>query len=178
MSYWVTIFDASQWADYELLLLMVAIVILVIWLSVCLFKPQGVMRWTFAVCSCAAISGLCLTSRVDALQLSLLLSKGQNIEVLDGSYRYGRYHFPHNSAYGVDFRDIHIGDRILKLYHSGYLQHPRCYRNFYNTNEFSDNAQLRLYIHWYEHEFRHKEDIIKLKTPCILRIEQRGAEAV
>ncbi|MCL1056672.1 hypothetical protein L2729_01545 [Shewanella gelidimarina] len=178
MSYWVTTFDASQWADYELALLMVAILILVIWLSVCLFKPQGAVRWIFAVLSCVVISGLCLTSRVDALQLSSLLNKGQNIEILDGSYHYGRYHFPHNSAHGVDFREIHIGERILKLYHSGYLQHTRCYRNFYNTNEFGDHAQLRLYIHWYEHEFIHKKDVITLKTPCILRIEALDVEAV
>ncbi|MFT5790308.1 MAG: hypothetical protein ACI8SJ_002437 [Shewanella sp.] len=178
MSYWVTTFDANQWADYELALLMVAVSISVIWGTVCLFKPQGAIRWILAVFSCVVVSGVCLTSRVDALQLSSLLSKGQNIEILDGSYRYGRYHFPNNSAYGVDFRDIHIGDRILKLYHSGYLQHSRCYRSFYNTNEFSENAQLRLYIHWYEHEFIHKNDVIKLKTPCILRIEQRDAETI
>ncbi|GIU03401.1 hypothetical protein TUM4261_00720 [Shewanella sp. c952] len=177
MSYWVTSFDSSQWADYELALLMVAILILVIWICVCLFKPQGALRWTAAVLSCVVVSGVCLTSRVDALQLSSLLTKGQNIEVLDGSYRYGRYHFPHNSAHGVDFREIHIGGRILKLYHAGYLEHTRCYRSFYNSNEFDDNAQLRLYIHWYEHEIEHNSDTVKIRTPCILRIEQLGTEA-
>lgn len=177
-SYWIIMFDARQWADYELALLMVAILILVIWVSICLLKPQGAIRWFFAVLSCVVISGLCLISRVDALQLNSLLSKGQNIEILNGRYRYGRYHFSHNSAYGIDFRDIHIGDHILKLYHSGYLQHSRCYRRFYNTNEFTENAQLRLYIHWYEHEMTHKNAVIKLKTPCILRIEQRGIERI
>ncbi|WOT05504.1 hypothetical protein [Shewanella youngdeokensis] len=178
MTYWVTSFDAGQWANYELALLLVAVLIFVIWAVVCLCKPQGVARWVVAVFCCVLVSGVCLTSRVNALQISSILTKGQNIEVLDGSYQYGRYHFPYNSAHGVDFREIHIGERTLKLYHSGYLKHARCYRSFYNTNEFNDNAKLRLYIQWYEHELVHNNSIIKIKTPCILRIEQRGAEPI
>ncbi|MEZ9593846.1 hypothetical protein AB4298_04345 [Shewanella sp. 10N.261.52.F9] len=172
MSSWNTAFEAGQWADYELALLLMTTAILLIWLLICRFKPQGFIRCSVAVICCVVLSGLCLTSRVDALQLSSILSKGQNIEVLDGHYRYGEYHFPHNSAHGVDFREIHIGKRMLKLYHSGYLQHSRCYRDFYNSNHFGDNVQLRLYIHWYEHEFEHRSNKVVIKTPCILKIEQ------
>lgn len=173
MGAWITSYEASQWADYELALLFIILSILVIWFLLCWFKPQGFLRWSLAVICCIGLSGLCLTSRVDALQLSALLTKGQNIEVLDGRYRYGDYHFPHNSAHGVDFREIHIGQRILKLYHSGYMRHNRCYRDFYNSNQFADKAQLRLYIHWYEHELVHNSSKVVIKTPCILKIEQR-----
>mgnify|MGYP000483126036 FL=1 len=174
MSYWNTAFDAGHWADYELALLLVSVLILVIWLLVCCFKPQGVLKWSVAVLSCVLVSGLCLTSRVDALQLSSLLDKGQNIEVLDGSYQYGRYHFPYNSAHGVDFREIHIGERTLKFYHSGYMQHNRCYGHFYNRNEFSENTQLRLYIYWHEQQISHNNQTVTLRTPCILKIEQQA----
>ncbi|MGS0675103.1 hypothetical protein [Shewanella sp. 0m-4] len=174
MAAWNTTYEAGQWADYELALLCISVSILLIWLLVSRFKPQGFIRWTFAIVSCVALSGLCLTSRVDALQLNSLLTKGRNIEVLDGQYRYGEYRFPHNSAHGVDFREIHIGQRMLKLYHGGYLEHSRCYRDFYNSNNFSDNIELRLYIHWYEHKFTHKSAKVVIKTPCILKIEQRG----
>ena len=175
MSYWSTAFDAGHWADYELALLLVSALILVIWLLVCFFKPQGLLRWSAAVLSCVVVSGLCLTSRVDALQLSNLLDKGQNIEVLDGSYQYGRYHFPYNSAHDVDFREIHIGERILKFYHSGYMQHNRCYDDFYNSNQFSNNAQLRLYIYWHEQQISHNNKTVTLKTPCIIKIEQASS---
>ncbi len=106
MASWITAYEAGQWADYELALLLITVSILLCWLLLCRFKPQRIIGWTFAVLSCVVLSGLCLTSRVDALQLNSLLTKGQNIEVLNGNYRYGEYHFPHNSAHGVDFREI------------------------------------------------------------------------
>ncbi|GIU15828.1 hypothetical protein [Shewanella sp. MBTL60-007] len=174
MSTWVTAYEAGQWAEYELGLLLIAVFILLIWLLVCRFKSQGLLRWSLAIVSSVTLMGLCLTSRVDALQISSLLTTGKNIEVLNGEYRYGEYHFPHSSRYGIDFREIHIGERILKLYHSGYLKHSRCYRNFYNSNQFSDNIELRLYIYWYEYELSHKSARVRLKTPCILKIEQRN----
>lgn len=174
MSPWVIAYEAGQWADYELALLLVLASTLLVWLLVCRFKPQGFLRWTLAVLCCVALTGLCLTSRVDALQISSLLTKGKNIEVLDGLYRYGEYHFPHHSAHGIDFREIHIGQRMLKLYHGGYLAHSRCYRDFYNSNRFSDNIELRLYIHWYKHELVYKREKVVIKTPCILKIEQRN----
>ncbi|WP_108944702.1 hypothetical protein [Shewanella halifaxensis] len=173
MSSWSTAYEAGQWAQYELALLLMAAIILLFWLLLCYFKPQGFVGWTVAIVSCVTISGLCLASRVDALQLNSLLTNGRNIEVLNGNYRYGEYHFPHNSAHGVDFREIYIGQRRLKLYHSGYLQHSRCYRHFYNSNHFRDNVELRLYIHWYDHELTHKNTKVSIKTPCILKIEQR-----
>ncbi len=175
MSAWITAYEAGQWAHYELGLLLFAVVIVLIWLLICRFKAQGFLRGALAVICCVALSGLCLTSRVDALQISSLLTKGKNIEVLDGVYRYGEYRFPHHSPHGVDFREIYIGQRMLKLYHSGYLAHSRCYRSFYNSNQFSNNTELRLYIHWYEHELVYKRAKVVIKTPCILKIEQRLA---
>ncbi|WP_299808689.1 hypothetical protein [uncultured Shewanella sp.] len=174
MSAWVIAYEAGQWADYELALLLVSASILLVWLLVCRLKPQGFLRCSLAVVCCVALTGLCLTSRVDALQISSLLTKGKNIEVLDGIYRYGEYRFPHHSANGIDFREIHIGQRLLKLYHGGYLAHSRCYRDFYNSNRFNDNIELRLYIHWYEHELVYKREKVVIKTPCILKIEQRN----
>lgn len=175
MSAWITAYEAGQWAHYELGLLLIAVSVLLIWLLVCHFKAQGFLRWSLAVFSCATLVGLCLTSRVDALQISSLLTKGKNIEVLDGVYRYGEYRFPHHSEHGIDFREIYIGQRMLKLYHGGYLAHSRCYRDFYNSNRFSDNTLLRLYIHWSEHELVYKRAKVVIKTPCILKIEQRLA---
>ncbi|MDB2386370.1 hypothetical protein N9W21_03395 [Shewanella sp.] len=171
MTHWITTFDSEQWLDYERALLLVVAIILAIWFCLCLFKPQGKLRWSLIILCCASFLGLCFISRVNALQLSSLLTQGRNIEILDGPYHYGRYHFPYTSAHGLDYRELRIGERVLKIYHSGYLMNARCYQRFFSSNEFKGHTQLRLYIHWNEREIAHKNAIIKINTPCILRID-------
>ncbi len=172
MTYSATAFEVGEWQLFELILAACVAVLIIFWLILTHFKHQGLLSWILLILVSAGMGSLCVHSRLDALQLNNLLTQGKNIEIIHGEFHYGEYHFPYMAKHGIDYREISLDDRIIKLYHSGYLPNSRCYRNFYSDNQFNDNENLRLYIYWFESDYEFQQHTYKLKAPCIIKIER------
>lgn len=177
MAYSGTAFEAGEWQLFELILAAGVAALIIFWLILTHFKKQGVISWSFVVLASAGMTSLCVHSRLNAMQLDSLLSQGKNIEIIDGEFHYGEYHFPYTAKHGIDYREISLDGRSIKLYHSGYLPNSRCYRDFYSDNHFADDVNLRLYIHWFESDYQYQKQTFKLKAPCIIKIEQLSTQS-
>ncbi|MCL1062732.1 hypothetical protein MK852_11365 [Shewanella benthica] len=175
MAYSGTAFEAGEWQLFELILAIGVAALIIFWLILTHFKRQGFLSWGLVILASAGMVSLCIHSRLNALQLDRLLSQGKSIEIIDGEFHYGEYHFPYMAEHGIDYREISLDDRVIKLYHSGYLPNARCYRDFYSDNHFDDNVNLRLYIHWFERDYQFQQQTYTLKAPCIIKIERLKA---
>ncbi|MEI6859881.1 MAG: hypothetical protein V5788_08895 [Shewanella sp.] len=172
MVYSATAFEVGEWQIFELILAIGVAAIIIFWLILTHFKFQGLLSWILLILVIGSMGSLCVHSRLDALMLDRLLTQGKNIEIIHGEFQYGEYYFPYKAKHGIDYREISLDDRVIKMYHSGYLPNTRCYRDFYSDNHFNDNVKLRLYIHWFESEYEFKQRTYKLKAPCIIKIER------
>ena len=175
MAYSGTAFEAGEWQLFELILSASVAALIIFWLILTHFKRQGFLSWGVVILASVGMGSLCVHSRLNALQLDSLLSQGKGIEIIDGEFRYGEYHFPYMAEHGIDYREISLDDRVIKLYHSGYLPNSRCYRDFYSDNHFNDDVNLRLYIHWFESDYEFQQKTYKLKAPRIIKIERLKA---
>ncbi len=172
MSYSQVVFESGQWQFYEWLLVILAAAILLFALIIACFKPLDFFRWFMVLSVSSGLIWLCFQSRQEAIRMSSLQTKGNQIEVLDGEFRYGDYRFTFLAKHGIDYREISINDRLIKLYHSGYLPSNRCYRDLFNSNQFRERTRLRLQIYWYEHHYYYQSMPQVLRAPCIVRIEK------
>lgn len=172
MAYSATAFEAGEWQVFELILAASATSLIIFWLILTRFKRQGFISWSLVLLACTGMTSLCVHNRLNAMQLDSLLSHGKSIEIIDGEFHYGAYHFPYTAKHGIDYREISLDGRIIKLYHSGYLPNSKCYRDFYSDNHFKDDVKLRLYIHWFDNNYQFKQQTFTLKVPCIIKIEQ------
>ncbi|SQH74028.1 conserved protein of unknown function [Shewanella benthica] len=177
MVYSGTAFAAGEWLLFEFILAIGVAALIIFWLILTHFKRQGFLSWGLVILASAGMVSLCIHSRLNALQLDRLLSQGKSIEIIHGEFHYGEYHFPYMAEHGMDYREISLDGRIIKLYQSGYLPNTHCYRDFYGDNHFDDNVNLRLYIHWFEREYQFQQQTYKLKAPCIIKIERLKATA-
>lgn len=165
-------FEVGQWQTYELALLLTAGAIVLFWLGVSLFKRRGIGSWIVVLSLSSGLITLCFFSRTDAMVLQQILLQGQKIEVVNGELNYGEYHFPYMAKHEIDYREIHLDKRTIKLYHSGHLPSARCYRGFYSHNLINANSSVRLYIHWFDSPYQYRQQDYILRAPCILKIEQ------
>lgn len=172
MDYFGADFEVGAWQLFEIALVGGVAMLIISWLILTRFRRQGLMSWSVVIFLCFGMSTVCVQSRLNAMQLDSLLSNGQNIEIIDGAFHYGEYHFSNEAKHGIDYREISLDGRSIKLYHSGYLPSSKCYRALYSQSQFSENVNLRLYIHWYESEYLFKQQTYSLKAPCIIKIEQ------
>lgn len=170
---WRLAFNAVQWTYYDLFLLITMIVIILFWMVIVRFKHPGILWWMTVGVVLFILGGGSYTSRVQALKLDQLLNNSREIEIIQGAFAYGDYYFPHSADYDVDYREISIGEKRLRLYPSDYLKSNRCYRKFYRHNTFQNVDYLRLHIYWYDYSLDYKGQSIGLKTPCILKIETK-----
>ncbi|MCL1127777.1 hypothetical protein [Shewanella surugensis] len=170
---WSLAYDAVKWTYYDALLLITMIVIICFWGVIVRFKHPSILSWLVVGMGLVILGGVTYISRVQAFQLSQLLDSRLDVEIVQGPFEYGQYHFPYSADYGVDYREIMIGGKKLRLYHSGYLKNNRCYRQFYRSNTLQNASHLRLHIYWYDYYLEYKEQSINLRTPCILKIEAK-----
>ncbi len=166
------VFEAGQWQLYEWLLLLCAFLIVLLAVFIGYFKPLDIFRWTMVLMVSFSLIWLCFLSRKEAMSVASLQTKGNHIEVLDGEFRYGNYRFTFLSKHGIDYREIMIDERSIKIYHSGYLPSNRCYRDLFSSNQFREHTRLRLLIYWHKHRYSYGSSDYTLMTPCIVRVEQ------
>lgn len=170
-------FEVGQWQTYELALLLSAVGLVLFWLGISLFKRRGVGSWVVVLSLSSGLITLCYFSRSDAMALQQLLLQGQQIEVVNGELNYGEYHFPYLAKHEIDYREIHLDKRTIKLYHSGHLPSTRCYRGLYSHNRLNTHSNVRLYIHWFDTPYKYRQQDYTLRAPCILKVEQLHDEA-
>ncbi|BAJ03847.1 signal peptidase II [Shewanella violacea] len=172
MTYSGTAFEAGEWQVFEIILAASVATIIIFWLILTHFKRQGFMSWCLVLLVSGGMTSLCVFSRLNAMQLESLLSLGKNIEIIDGKFHYGEYRFPYMAEHGIDYREISLDERTIKLYRSGYMPNTHCYRDFYSDNKFNENVKMRLYIHWFESNYKFQKQTYKLRAPCIIKIER------
>lgn len=95
-----------------------------------------------------------------------------DIEVVNGVFHHGKYQFTDITSDGLDYRELRLNKRVIKVYHSGYMYSARCYRQFFSSNKIANDSVLRMYIYWHEQNYSFKQQVHKLRTPCILKIEE------
>ncbi|QYK12504.1 hypothetical protein K0I63_17475 [Shewanella rhizosphaerae] len=172
MSYSSLVFEVGEWQLYELVLLCVGLGILLLSLLIGHWWPLGLWRWTLVLIVSGSLVTLCVQSRYQVSQLSDLLVRGGKLEVVEGNFHYGDYQFSNVAKHGIDYREISLDERAIKLYHSGYLPSARCYRALYTHNQFHPDAHLRLSIYWSEYHYTYRSNRYTLKAPCIVKVEQ------
>ncbi len=172
MSYSQVVFEAGQWQLYEWLLLLCTFLIVLLAVLVSFFKPLDFFRWAMVLSVSFSLVWMCFQSRKEAMSVASLQTKGNHIEVLDGEFRYGNYRFTFLSKHGIDYREIMIDNRSIRLYHSGYLPSNRCYRDLFSSNQFGEHTHLRLLIYWHKHHYTYDAQDYSLMAPCIVRVEQ------
>ncbi|QDO83232.1 hypothetical protein FM037_08315 [Shewanella psychropiezotolerans] len=164
-----TIFEASAWLQYERVLIILSIFL--ISCTLLHYKYKRNIPWKIMSLTAIFASAL-ITSRISALEFDGMLANPKNIEIVNGLFHHGEYRFTDIASDSIDYREIRLSDRMIKLYHSGYMYSSRCYRKFFSSNSIEENSKLRMYIYWFEHDYIFNEKSHKLKTPCILKIEQ------
>lgn len=172
MSYSSLVFEVDNWQNYELILLGGGLGILLIAVLLSHWWSLGIWRWLMVLSMSGILIGLCVQSRYEVNQLSKLLVKGTGFEVIEGNFHYGDYQFSNVAQHGIDYREISLDERAIKLYHSGYLPSTRCYRALYAKNQFHPDAHLRLSIYWSEFQYTYRANTYTLKAPCIVKVEQ------
>lgn len=133
------------------------------------YRYKKAVSWILLSLTFTTILGLVL-SRYQTLPFYNMASRHQ-IEVVNGIFRLGEYTFANETANGVDYRKIYLGDRNIKIYNSSYMYNRRCYRGFYRSSSIPNNSLLRLQIYWFTQTVKHKDRQFKFLSPCILKIE-------
>lgn len=137
-----TIFESSDWLQYERLL-----VILTSLFIICsIFNYRNTKKFPWKILSLTAIAASTLiTSRISALEFNSMLADLRNIEVINGLFHHGEYRFTDIASDSIDYREIRLNDRMIKLYHSGYMYSSRCYRKFFSSNNIAESSNLRMH---------------------------------
>lgn len=165
------VFSYEQWSLYEYLTIAVIFITLLGWfVAASIFDISALTALLFALISILIASTISI-SRMQVKQLENTLQHFNKIEVIQGQLSYGPYVFPDQNELGIDYRKIYIGGQEIKLYHSGYLPSDKCFRGFYNSDNYLASQTIRLYIHWHEYSVDDYNTMQKVLTPCIVKID-------